>query len=68
LYQETAFNNGQVIELPYSETQDQTFSFRSVSHGFWGGVPPRGIMAAYIDHEYKEPAVEVTWQEVCNDL
>ena len=68
LYNEATFYNGQTIELPYSETQDQDFSFYAVfGRGFFC-YRPLGIMTAHIDHEYQDPIANISWKEECRDV
>ena len=65
LYSNGSFANGQIIELPYSDTQDQKFRFYASECG----TKP-GIMVLYIDHAYKEKGADVTWPEEgdCRDI
>ena len=71
LYNEGTFSNGQVIELPYSDIQDQTFRFYIIpSPGFmvweWGHI---GVMALYINSKYREQGARLeSWQEACHDV
>lgn len=63
------FTNGRVVELPYSETQDQTFRFYAVKPG-GGGGDPTGIMTLYVDNIQREKVANVeSWQETnCSDI
>ena len=72
LYNEGTFSNGQVIELPYSDIQDQTFRFYVIpSPGFmvwdWKHI---GVMALYINSKYLEQEASLeSWQEVnCSEM
>jgi hypothetical protein len=74
LYSNAHFSNGQVIDLPYSDTQDQTFRFYATQpqgggHGFFKFMDHRpGVMVLYVDHMYKEANLE-SWQEVnCSEI
>ena len=62
------FSNGQVIELPYSDTQDQTFRFYAIrQRGRYG--QRIGVMVLYVDKINKERVADVpVWQEVCRDI
>ena len=66
LYNKARFNNGQTIELPFSETQDQIFRFYAEAQG-WSC--PLGIMTLYVDHYYKEKVAKLeSWEEKnCNE-
>ena len=63
-----SFSGGQVIELPYSETQDQTFLFYAI--GQRGRYGQRiGVMVLYVDKINKERVADVpVWQESCRDV
>ena len=78
LYNSGSFSSGQVIQLPYSETKDQTFRFYvpTVTYsGFWffggggthyaGGI---GVMTVYADQVGSENVAKVEWKEVCHDI
>jgi len=66
LYNKTRFNNGQTIELPFSETQDQTFRFYAEVQGW---CRPLGIMTLYVDHYYKKKVAKLEpWEETCRDI
>lgn len=70
LYHEEQFVDGQVIELPYSDTQDQTFRFYAISPGWfiWGRARV-GVMVLYIDSRYMDREAHLeSWQEVCYDI
>lgn len=62
------FIDGQVIELPYSETEDQNFSFYAISQSpIWRRTlsPNYGVMVLYVDHQGKIKTAAVEWQEAC---
>jgi len=74
LYNNGSFGNGQVINLPFSETMDQSFRFyvEQVNHGhFWetsyaGG---KGVMVLYVDRVNRKKVANVKWvQESCNEI
>jgi hypothetical protein len=65
LYSKTHFSNGQIIELPYSETQDQTFRFYADSSP--GRGRSTGVMVLYIDH-INHKTVDVTWPETLSEM
>ena len=54
IYNSFCFTNGQVVELPFSVTMDQSFRFFSADikqiFPFVGGQDSRGVMMIYIDH------------------
>jgi hypothetical protein len=70
LYSEAHFSNGQIINLPYSDAQNQTFRFYATQppktdifgSSFFIDDKP-GIMVLYVDHMYKEANLE-SWTEV----
>lgn len=67
IYNSTNFTNGQIIELPFSETQDQTFRFNEPQlRGLFFFVSPYGIgvMLLTFDHIRKEKgAILESWEE-----
>ena len=68
LYNNTHFNNGQAIELPYSDTQDQTFRFypeQPQNHGGkrWFRGRSTGVMVLYIEHINREKVADITWPD-----
>ena len=67
LYSGTNFTNGQVVELPFSEIQDQTFRFEEPQggrRGFFGWFSGIGVMLLTFDHIRKEKeAVLESWEE-----
>ena len=72
LYSSAHFSNGQVIDLPYSDTQDQTFRFYAVQPQGDGWFMFRdhrpGVMVLYVDHTYKEANLE-SWSETnCSEI
>ena len=71
LYDNAHFSNGQVIELPYSDVQDQTFKFYTVQQ--IGKIGPNnhrlGVMVLYIDHINREKVTDGSaLQEPSGDL
>jgi hypothetical protein len=68
IYNNIGFSNGQVIELPYSDTQDQVFRFYAVQQtdGRWWPRKATGVMVLYIDHIGKDREANVVWQESCH--
>lgn len=63
LYDAKHFSAGQVVELPFSTTQDQTFSFHD--HGLHGNANPgRGVMILYVDHINSEKVATTTWKDL----
>ena len=70
IYNNAGFSNGQVIELPYSDTQDQVFRFYAVQQtgGRWWSRKATGVMVLYIDHIGKDRETNVAWQEACHDI
>ena len=71
-----SYSNGAVIELPYSETQDQNFSFYAVKPdgggdggGMWWNLHQiTGTAVLYIEHINREKVATVTWKESCHDI
>jgi hypothetical protein len=69
LYNGTNFANGQVVELPFSDTKDQIFRFSEPqSSGGFGFFFRRfsgiGVMLLVFDHIRKEKeAVLESWEE-----
>lgn len=69
LYDQVHFTDGQRINLPFSDMQDQTFKFyatRQQVRWFWD-QGNYGVMALYIDHKGEAKTVRVDWNEVCHD-
>ena len=69
LYNNVRFYNGQVVDLPFSEIQDQVFRFYKsdrTSRGSWRDI---GVVILYVDHMYKETVANLeSWSEVnCNE-
>jgi len=74
IHSNAQFSNGQVINLPYSETQDQIFRFYAVQpqSGVSGGrffrrLPEHrpGVMVLYVEHTNKENTANLeSWEEV----
>lgn len=60
-------SNGEVIELPYSQTQDQKFSFYFTREGGWFRRQT-GVMVLYVDHVKRDREAEVIWEEFCRDI
>ena len=64
------FHNGQIIELPFSASKDQTFKFYEdygQTYGGWwgGGHHGKGVMVVYIDHINKiKVASAPIWKEL----
>jgi hypothetical protein len=77
IYNAGSFTNRQVIELPFSETQDQVFRFeepkeepKNGGKGFrkvrFSGI---GVMILSFDHIYRERVANAPiWQESCRDI
>lgn len=65
LYNQSHFTEGQTIELPFSDTQDQAFRFYATKQSGWRGTGNYGVMVLYIDHQGKQ--ANVTWEEICHD-
>ena len=63
-----SFSDGQVIALPYSETQDQIFRFYATSSCNGRFCRTTGVMVLYIDHSYRETVANLeSWLEInCN--
>jgi hypothetical protein len=79
IHSNAQFSNGQVINLPYSETQDQTFRFYATQpQGGGGGRFGRigfanhrpGVMVLYIEHTKREAVANFEgWKEVdCREI
>jgi len=79
IHSNAQFSNGQVINLPYSETQDQTFRFYAVQpqSGVSGGrffrrLPEHrpGVMVLYVEHTKREAVANFEgWQEAdCHEI
>ena len=72
LYNSANFTNGQVIELPFSASQDQVFRFYEPECAGGGGgigrffrcMHGRGVMVLYIDHIAQEKVASVSWKEL----
>lgn len=65
LYNGVRFYNGQGIELPFSEKEDQVFSFYKASNASWRDI---GVVILYIDHIGRDRAANITWKESCRDV
>lgn len=71
--QNARYSTGGIIELPYSETIDQTFRFyimESECRG-WFCSSPIGILVLYVDHINREKTIKVEWiedKEACHDI
>jgi hypothetical protein len=67
-----SFSDGQVINLPYSDTQDQTFRFYTEKQGggWFGWHSGVGVMVLSFDHMYRETIATLeSWQETnCSDI
>ena len=61
-----SFSGDQVVELPYSETQEQTFRFYAINPGGgfrWKGAPT-GVMTLHIDNRHREKIATLeSWSE-----
>ena len=67
------FTNGQVVELPFSETQEQVFRFEEPPQKESGFmrliVSDIGVMILTFDHRYSERTADApVWQESCRDV
>lgn len=65
------YGNGGIIELPYSDTQEQTFKFYATQQSCEGWFCRRdtGVLVLYIDRIAKEKiANDPVWQEACRDI
>ena len=59
VYNDGHFTNGQVVELPFSDTQDQLFEYY---HS--GDQTGAGLMSFYVDHSFRAAAAKVeSWSE-----
>lgn len=65
------YGSGGVIDLPYSDTQDQTFRFYATQNSCRGWFCRRdtGVLVLYIDRMAKEKiANKPIWKESCRDV
>jgi len=65
LYNQSYFTEGQIIELPFSDIQDQTFQFYATKQPNRRGTGNYGVMVLYIDHQGKQ--ANITWETICHD-